>query len=103
MRPDRVMFREGTIANLTSNPSRVEPRCYPTGVALLTIFVLPILLAFSNSSSAQTSTTAKSAVNPAAAVYRQLTTVGLDPKQIYNVRDASIDREDIHLSLDEGT
>jgi hypothetical protein len=97
------MFREGTIANLTSNPSRVEPRCYPTGVALLTIFVLPILLALSGYSNAQTSSAAKTAANPAAALYRQLSSVGLDPKQIYNVRDASIDREDIHLSLDEGT
>src|SRR5437868_630570 len=100
MRPRRLIFREGTIANLTSNRSRVEPRCDPSDVVLLTIFVLLILLAFSGSSFAQTASPPKAAVNPAAALYRQLSSVGLDPKQVYDVRDASIDREDIHLSLE---
>lgn len=40
---------------------------------------------------------------PAAALYRQLRSVGLDPGRVYQVREAGIDREDIHITLTEGT
>jgi hypothetical protein len=38
-----------------------------------------------------------------AQLYEQLSTVGLDPQNIITVRDASIDKEDLHISLSEGT
>jgi hypothetical protein len=38
----------------------------------------------------------------AAALYRRLGSVGLDATRVYRVRDASIEREDIHLSLNDG-
>jgi hypothetical protein len=41
--------------------------------------------------------------SPALALYRQLRGVGLDGQKIFHVRDGDLDREDIHLSLTEGT
>ncbi len=38
----------------------------------------------------------------AANLYRQLQTVTLDQAHLYRIRDAQIEREDLHLSLDEG-
>jgi hypothetical protein len=40
---------------------------------------------------------------PATALYRQISEVGLDAKQVYNIREGALDREDVHISLDEGT
>ena len=40
---------------------------------------------------------------PPEQLYEQLSTVGLDPENIITVRDASIDKEDLHISLNEGT
>jgi len=40
---------------------------------------------------------------PAEALYLQLGQVGLDPSRVYQVRDASLDRSAIHISLDDGT
>ncbi|MBZ5628607.1 MAG: hypothetical protein LAO06_07050 [Acidobacteriia bacterium] len=37
------------------------------------------------------------------ALYRKLREVGLDPAAVYNVRDAAIQREDLHITLDDGT
>ncbi len=39
----------------------------------------------------------------AAQLYRQLRDVGLDPAGVYHIRDASIDREDLQFTLDDGT
>ncbi|HUN88763.1 MAG TPA: M1 family aminopeptidase [Terriglobales bacterium] len=39
----------------------------------------------------------------AALLYRQLRDVHLDPKQVHRIRDASIEREDVHITLDDGT
>ncbi len=36
-------------------------------------------------------------------LYRSLQSVGLNPQQIYKIREAEIDREDIHLWLNDGT
>ena len=41
--------------------------------------------------------------SPAALLYRQLRSVHLDPTQVHKIRDASIEREDIHITLDDGT
>jgi len=38
-----------------------------------------------------------------AQLYEQLSSVGLDPQNVLTVRDASIDKEDLHLSFNEGT
>src|SRR6185312_14285666 len=48
-------------------------------------------------------TPAASTPGPMATLYRRITNVGLDPKQVYNVRGAAVDREDVHFSLDDGT
>lgn len=40
---------------------------------------------------------------PVLPLYRALRTVGLDPQRTYKIREASIDRDDIHLSFDDGT
>src|SRR5271163_4286099 len=37
------------------------------------------------------------------ALYARIRSVGLDPQQVYRVRDASIDRPNLHLDLDDGT
>ena len=37
------------------------------------------------------------------ALYRQLRDVALDPQRVYRIREANIDREDIHLTLEDGT
>ncbi len=39
----------------------------------------------------------------AQALYRQLRSVGLDPTKVYDVRDAVLQRQDVHLALDTGT
>ena len=36
-------------------------------------------------------------------LYARIRSVGLDPKSVYHVRDASIDRPNLHLDLDDGT
>ena len=43
---------------------------------------------------------AKQSVVP---LYRSLQTVGLDPQQTYHIREAVIDREDVHLWMNDGT
>ncbi len=40
---------------------------------------------------------------PVLPLYRSLQSVGLDPQKIYKIREAEIDREDVHLWLNDGT
>lgn len=51
-------------------------------------------------------TCAATASNPAVStvqdLYRQLRTVGLDPAAVFRIRDAAIDREDLHIYLNDG-
>ena len=42
------------------------------------------------------------APHSATELYRQLLNPGLDPARLYRIRDAHLDREDLHLSLDDG-
>jgi len=35
-------------------------------------------------------------------LYRELRNIQLDPKKVYRIRDASIEREDVHITLDDG-
>ncbi len=46
---------------------------------------------------------AKTASTAIADLYRQVGNLSLDPAAVYRVRDASIDREDVHISLNDGT
>jgi len=36
-------------------------------------------------------------------LYARIRSVGLDPKRVYHVRGASIDRPNLHIDLDDGT
>ena len=40
---------------------------------------------------------------PVLPLYRELRSVGLDPKQVYKIREAALDRDDVHLFLNDGT
>jgi hypothetical protein len=46
---------------------------------------------------------AATASGPAESLYLKLRSVGLDPKRVYKVREASLDRAAVHISLDDGT
>ncbi len=59
-----------------------------------------LLLALSVSACAAA---APEAPGPAITLYRQLRDLGLDPKQVYEVHDAGLDRGEIHLTLNSGT
>ncbi len=48
-------------------------------------------------------TASKTAGTTVADLYRQVGNLPLDPAAVYRVRDASIDREDVHISLNDGT
>src|ERR1035437_8630707 len=36
-------------------------------------------------------------------LYARIRSVGLDPQRVYRIRDASIDRPDLHIDFDDGT
>ncbi|MCU1287185.1 MAG: peptidase rane alanine aminopeptidase [Acidobacteriales bacterium] len=100
--------REDTIANLTSKVLPIELLSRSYSPSLLTIFVLPFVLLFAaNLATAQTTAPVpvkqQPAPDSAAGLYRRLSTLGLDSKLVFDVRDAALDREDIHLSLNDGT
>ena len=40
---------------------------------------------------------------PVLPLYRALRSVGLDPQRVYKIREAAIDREDVHMWLNDGT
>ena len=40
---------------------------------------------------------------PGIALYRKLAEVGLDAKAVYSIRDAALEREDLHLTFEDGT
>src|SRR6266700_890131 len=40
---------------------------------------------------------------PAESLYLKLRTVGLDKTQVYKIREASLDRASLHITLDDGT
>src|SRR6266481_7658412 len=45
----------------------------------------------------------KNPQGPAEALYLKLRSVGLDPKRVYKVREASLDRAALHISLEDGS
>src|SRR5271167_3750061 len=42
------------------------------------------------------------AQKPAQSLYLELSNVGLDPARVYHVRDYSLDRADLHITLNDG-
>ena len=64
-----------------------------------------VLCALSLFGSAQISSAAADAdaKNPAQAFYLKLRSVGLDKAKVYKIREASLDRAQLHISLDDGT
>jgi len=69
--------------------------CARSAVDLFTFGLAAVLLAGSLSAQIPPS-------RPAAALYRRLQSVGLDASRVYQVRDAALDRQDLHLSLNDG-
>ena len=65
--------------------------------------VLPLLLFLISWGSLLDAQALPSTSGPALPLYRALRTVGIDPLAVYKIREASIDREDIHLWLNDGT
>ena len=59
--------------------------------------------AFAAASQAQSPVAQNQQPGPAESLYLQLGSVGLDPARVFRVRDASIDRAAIHLTLNDGT
>jgi peptidase M1-like protein len=70
-------------------------------LAALVCAIAILSIAQANAPSA-TSASAKSA-GPAESLYQKLQSVGLDKAHVYKVREASIDRAKMHISLDDGT
>jgi hypothetical protein len=72
------------------------------GIAKLLVVCLAIS-AFASAPKAQSATAGTHQPGPAGSLYLQLGSVGLDPARVFRVRDASIDRAAIHITLDDGT
>jgi len=51
----------------------------------------------------QATTPAPLVSGPVLPLYRALRDVGLDPQRVYKIREADLDREDVHLSFNDGT
>jgi Peptidase family M1 domain len=70
----------------------------------LCLTVLPFLPAWGEQAPPAQATPAQvHEPGPAESLYLQLNTIGLDPARVFMVRDASLDRSAIHISLDSGT
>lgn len=68
--------------------------------AQIALIAALLLLPFGDLLRAQTLPLTSGPVLP---LYRALRNVGLDPQAVYKIREAAIDREDVHLFLNEGT
>ena len=58
---------------------------------------------FAAASYAQAAEPSPACPQTTSALYARIRSVGLDAQRVYHVRDASIDRPDLHLDLDDGT
>ncbi len=72
-----------------------RPHANRRNVTLLASLVLVVATLF-----AQTSTPKPPSVIP---LYRSLQSVGLDPRNTFHIREAVLDREDVHLWMNDGT
>src|SRR4051812_11099696 len=95
MDPKNFMIRWPVAKNLISKRNRkvsvFAARTYFSNVRMLAVLIATI------------GAFAQTQPGPATALYRQISNLGLDAKQVYNIRDGAIDREDVHISLDDGT
>lgn len=81
-----------------------------TKVPLAAASALFVLLLFpfvpwlrAQGSSTQSGSQQTGQARPAESLYLQLGSVGLDPSRVFRVREASIDRSAIHITLEDGT
>ena len=74
----------------------------PLEIAKLVVVCLTIS-AFATASDAQSAGSQAHQPGPAESLYLQLGSVGLDRARVFRVRDASIDRAAIHITLDDGS
>jgi hypothetical protein len=72
----------------------------PIGITLVAKSTIFAALAAASAAWCQTIPLTQGPVLP---LYRALRSVGLDPQQVFKIREATIDREDIHLFLNDGT
>src|SRR5687767_10340481 len=84
-----------TIADCSNNFSRKQ-----LPISALRILPVVFLLTAALPLRAQESAPAPAS---AADLYRRLRSVGLDEKQVYQVRDAGLQRDELHLSFNDGT
>ncbi len=74
----------------------------PRGIGKALVLCLSFS-SFVSASKAQSVTAQSHQPGPAESLYLQLGSVGLDPARVFGVRDASIDRAAIHITLNDGT
>ncbi|HUR36312.1 MAG TPA: M1 family aminopeptidase [Terriglobales bacterium] len=73
-------------------------------IACLALYFGVAISAFAQQETAvQSQTAARTAGTATADLYRQLGHLSLDSAAVYKVRDGAIDREDLHISLTDGT
>jgi peptidase M1-like protein len=77
--------------------------CRVVKVFSLAIILSVIAVVARAQSPSTTVTSDADAKNPAQAFYLKLRSVGLDKAQVYKIREASLDRAQLHISLDDGT
>ena len=78
---------------------RALQKVMPRVVKVLAIFVCATVVL----TRAHPSPEDPDAQNPAQAFYLKLRSVGLNKSQVYKIREASLDRGKVHISLDDGT
>ncbi len=65
--------------------------------------MIELACCFAAASYAQAAEPSTACPQTTGAIYARIRSVGLDPQRVYHVRDASIDRPNLHLDLDDGT
>jgi Peptidase family M1 domain len=83
-----------------SNGLRAQPVTEVPKRPLLWLLCFVLFLA-SATAQAPSSPTAQNGAGTE--LYHRLRTATLDPQRVYHIREAALDREDIHISLDDGT
>jgi Peptidase family M1 domain len=86
-----------------ASPSTAKLMCRVVKVVLSAILVCAVVCAIAVPSRAQQSPPDPDAKNHAQAFYSKLRSVGLNKSQVYKIREASLDRGKVHISLDDGT
>jgi Peptidase family M1 domain len=83
---------------MAAGMTKVQRRHFLGVLALATLLSLSAGLC-----TAQAKAASGPELGPAARLYQELGSVGLDPARVYHVRDASIERPGAHLTLEDGT